>query len=78
LADARREEIGVSEGISEAVRASTRECDDRIVAANARTDKLTIIVRCRAGDIGMLIDSGLRRGERGVHMSLYFFRRDLA
>ena len=69
--------MGVSDGISEALRASTSEFDDRSVAANARTDKLTIIARCRAGSIGLLFDSGLREGRESgpdVQMSLYFFQ----
>jgi len=48
LADAYKDEMGVSEGISFAERAETKECDDKRVAAKARTDNFTftIIVRC--------------------------------
>jgi len=35
--------MGVSEGMSEAERASTREFEDKRVAAKANTDRLTII-----------------------------------
>jgi hypothetical protein len=48
LAEARREEIGISEGTSEEESASTREFADKRVADNASTDRLTIMMSDRA------------------------------
>ena len=44
FADARSDEMGVSEGMSEDKRARTREFEERRVAAKARTERLTIIM----------------------------------
>jgi hypothetical protein len=44
LAEFRRAEIGVSEGMSAGERASTREFDDNRLAARANAERFTIII----------------------------------